>query len=157
MLLHPFPPAFNKGSRVLILGSFPSVKSRQYGFYYGHPRNRFWPLIAGILSETVPQSIDEKRAMLARHQIALWDVILSCDLAGSMDHNIKNPHPNDLPELIKKIPIQRILLNGQLAYKEYQRYFSDIPRPAVALPSTSPANAAWSLERLEEAWKPWLL
>lgn len=157
MLQHPFAASLSADSRILILGSFPSVKSRQLGFYYGHPRNRFWPLMAQVFQEPLPASIAEKEALLTMHRIALWDVIQSCELKGSMDHHIRRAQPNDLPTLIREAPIQRILLNGQLAYKEYQRYFSDIPLPAIALPSTSPANAAWSLDRLKEAWEPWLL
>lgn len=152
---HPFEPVYDGTSQILILGSFPSVRSREEGFYYGHPRNRFWPLLALCLEEELPRSTEEKRAMLLRHQIALWDVLASCQIAGSSDSSIRSAVPNDLPRILKAAPIEKILCNGAAAAKLYLRYGSkNTALTPVALPSTSPANAAWSLERLYTAWKP---
>ena len=154
MTLHPIPPVFDKTSEVLILGSFPSVKSREEGFFYGHPQNRFWRVIASIFNEKVPATVEEKKAFLLRNHIALWDVISSCDIEGSSDATIRNVTANDINIILSNADIRTIYVNGKTAYKYYQKYTQPVlNREALCLPSTSPANAAWSLERLIEAWK----
>ena len=154
MLIHPIPPVFDKDSKVLILGSFPSVKSREEGFFYGHPQNRFWKVTARVFDEETPKTIIEKKAFLLRNRIALWDVIGSCEIEGSADSSIKNASVNDLSEILKTADIQAIYLNGQKSYQLYQKYlFPTIKREGICLPSTSPANAAWTLEKLTETWK----
>ena len=150
---HPFSPVVDENCRLLILGSFPSVKSREDGFFYGHPQNRFWKLLAEVFGEVVPTTIPEKRALLLRHHIALWDVIASCDIEGSSDASVKNSVPVDITIVTGVAPIEHVICNGALAGKLYKRYLQ--PRTgleAVVLPSTSPANAAWSLDRLRDAW-----
>lgn len=154
-LEHPFDPLYDENSRVLILGSFPSVKSREQAFFYGHPQNRFWRLLALLFDEPVPQSVPEKRALCLKHRVALWDVIASCEIVGSSDSSIKNATANDISAILSAAPIEQIFVNGKTAAKLYDRYIlPQTNRPAVCLPSTSPANAAWSLERLKEAWCP---
>lgn len=154
MLTHPIPPVFDKDSKVLILGSFPSVKSREEGFFYGHRQNRFWKVTARVFDEETPTTISEKKSFLLRNHIALWDVIGSCDIEGSSDSSIKNVSVNDLSEILKTADIKAIYLNGQKSYQLYQKYmFPVIDREGVCLPSTSPANASWTLEKLTEAWK----
>ena len=154
MILHPIPPVFDENSRVLILGSFPSVKSREQGFFYGHPQNRFWKVTAALFAEDAPRSIEEKRSFLLRNRIAVWDVIGSCDIVGSSDASIRNVTANDLSVILNAADIRAIFVNGKTAYAYYQKYTEPkIGRPAICLPSTSPANAAWSVERLIEAWK----
>ena len=151
---HTFEPVFDEHSRILILGSFPSVKSREIQFYYGHPQNRFWKLMAQLLDVPIPQSIDEKKTMLLTHGLALWDVIASCDIKGSSDSSIKNVKPTELRKILDASNIKQIYANGSKAgqlYKKYQLPLTGME--AVVLPSTSPANAAWSLERLCEAWR----
>lgn len=154
---HPFEPIYDAGSRILVLGSFPSVRSREEGFYYGHPRNRFWRLLALCLEEEVPQSIEQKLLLLQRHKIALWDVLQSCKIAGSADSSIAGAVPNDLSRLLAAASIERVLCNGATAGRLCRLYCREaIGFEPIILPSTSPANAAWSLERLHEAWKPCL-
>ncbi|MCR4909066.1 MAG: DNA-deoxyinosine glycosylase [Lachnospiraceae bacterium] len=154
MIKHPIPPLFDENSRVLILGSFPSVKSREAQFFYGHPQNRFWKVTSAVFKEPVPVSIPEKRDFLLRNHVALWDVIASCDIQGSSDSTIKNVTPNNLRLILDAAHIEEIFVNGKTAEKYYNKYTRDvIGYPAVCLPSTSPANAAWSVERLIEAWK----
>lgn len=148
---HTFGPVYNEESRILILGSFPSVKSREQGFYYGHPQNRFWKVLAAIYEEEVPVEIPVKKAFLLRHHIALWDVIESCDIEGSSDSSIRNVIVNDIPGLLREAPIEWILTNGRKAHDLYRRYIKE--PEAVCMPSTSPANAAWSLERLIDEWR----
>lgn len=151
---HPFPPVVGPRSHTLILGSFPSVKSREEGFFYGHPRNRFWPLLAAIYGETVPASIPDKQALILCHGLALWDVIASCTITGSSDASVKDARPVDIRQITEQAAIRRVLCNGALAGKLYQRHLADVlALPAVVLPSTSPANAAWSLARLTDAWR----
>lgn len=148
-LNHIFPPVWNENSRILILGSFPSVKSREEGFYYGHPRNRFWKVISAVVGEKEPVTIDEKKEMLLRNRIAIWDVIASCEIKGSSDSSIKNVIANDFTEILAGSFINRIFANGKTAEKLYNRYaFPVTGVPITALPSTSPANAAFSLEKL---------
>ncbi len=150
---HPFGPLYDKKSRILILGSFPSVKSREQKFFYGHPQNRFWKVMAAILEEPIPGNIPKKKEMLQKHHIALFDVIESCDIAGSSDASIKNAVPTDLGQILETAPIQRIYTNGGTATKLFQKYQAKtLQRDCKGLPSTSPANAAWSLERLIDAW-----
>lgn len=156
MPVHPFAPVVSQDARVLILGSFPSVRSRLNGFYYGHKQNRFWRLMALLFHEDVPQDIAEKTALLIRHRIALWDVVSACDITGSSDSSLRAEAPNDIPSLVRGTPIKKVLLNGQTAGKLYARYFATLDIPYAVLPSTSPANAAWSLERLKAAWEPHL-
>ncbi len=154
MIVHPINPVFDNESRVLILGSFPSVKSREAMFFYGHPQNRFWKVIASLYGEEIPNTVEEKKALLLRNHIAVWDVIASCDIEGSSDSTIKNVQPNDLSAILDNAQIKAIYVNGKTAEKYYKKYIEKIiNRKAVCLPSTSPANAAWSLERLLEAWR----
>ena len=151
---HPFPPLFDANSKILILGSFPSVKSREQMFFYGHPQNRFWKVLAAVYGEEVPDTVPQKKKLLLDHGIALWDVIASCDIEGSSDASIRNVVANDLSVILSKTDIRKIIVNGKTAEKYYLKYTKDrIGRDAVCLPSTSPANAAWSLERLIKAWE----
>lgn len=153
-IVHSFEPVYDKASEILILGTLPSVKSRENNFYYGHKQNRFWKVLATLLKEPVPDTIEEKKAMLLAHRIALWDVIQSCDIKGSSDSSIKNVQPTDIGMILEKTNITRIYANGNKAGQLYKRYqFPVTGRKATVLPSTSPANAAWSLERLCEAWR----
>jgi len=156
-LVHPFEPVFDEQSTRLILGSFPSVASRERHFYYGHPRNRFWTLLALLTGEPVPESISEKKAFLLRHRIALWDAAAQCAVRGSADASIRSAVPNDIASLLLKTNIRTVFCNGQTAFRIYEsgrlQAGEGILPPAVCLPSTSPANAAWQLERLAESWK----
>ena len=153
-VVHNFEPVYNAESRVLILGSFPSVKSREQNFYYGHPQNRFWKVIAELTKWQVPVTVEEKKRMLLENRIAIWDVIASCDIIGSSDSSIKNVVVNDFDAVLRFSKIQRIYANGAKAYSLYQKYVPESPRNNIMkLPSTSPANAAWSMERLCKAWK----
>ena len=152
-IVHSFEPVYDKASEILILGTLPSVKSRENNFYYGHKQNRFWKVLATLLKEPVPDTIEEKKAMLLARRIALWDVIQSCDIKGSSDSSIKNVQPTDIGMILEKTNITRIYANGNKAGQLYKRYqFPVTGREATVLPSTSPANAAWSLERLCKAW-----
>lgn len=153
-ITHPFPPVFDDNSRVLILGSFPSVKSREVSFYYGNPQNRFWRVLAALFGGDVPSTVEEKRAFLLSHGIALWDVIASCDIVGSDDSSIKNALPNDVKSLVAKTRIERVFTNGGTAHRLYRAHLErEVGIEAAALPSTSPANASYSLMRLVEAWR----
>lgn len=154
MLSHPIPPLYDEHSEILILGSFPSVKSREAMFFYGHPQNRFWKVISAVFKQEEPKTIDEKRQFLLSHHIALWDVIASCDIEGSADSTIKNVQANDLSSILTTANIRQIFVNGKTAERYYNRYIRPtIDCKAICLPSTSPANAAWSVERLVDAWK----
>lgn len=151
---HTFEPVFNEKSKVLILGSFPSAKSRENNFYYGHPQNRFWKVLAKIHEADLPQTIEDKKAFLLEHHIAVWDVIESCTIVGSSDVSIKDVKVNDLFKVLKNSAVDRIYVNGTKAYELYCQYAEkETGIKAVKLPSTSPANAAWSLERLCGEWK----
>lgn len=151
---HPIPPIVDANSRILILGSFPSVLSRETMFFYGHPQNRFWKVLSLVYDRPLPVTIPEKKALLLSHGIALWDVIASCEITGSSDTSIKNVIPNDLTQIFKIAPIRQIYVNGKTAEKYYNHTLrSSTGREAICLPSTSPANASWSLERLVQAWK----
>ena len=154
-MTHGFGPVYDSRSKILILGSFPSVKSREQSFYYGHPRNRFWPLLSRIYAEDIPPSIEGKREFLHRHHIALWDVIEECDIIGSSDASIQHPVPADVPAVLAGAEkIQRIYTNGSLSHSLYQKWEKPLTRMEdIPLPSTSPANAAWSIDRLYGAWK----
>lgn len=152
---HPFAPVWDGACRALVLGTFPSVKSRANQFYYGHPQNRFWRVLGALFDAPVPVGIEAKRVLLLEHHIALWDVLAACDIMGSADGSIRNAVPNDIAGLLKTAPIQTVFANGQAAASLYRRFCeADAGVPVFALPSTSPANAAWSVERLAEAWQP---
>lgn len=153
-LEHTFEPIFDKDSEILILGSFPSVKSRENNFYYGHPQNRFWKVMAAVLECPVPETVEAKRKMLIDNHVALWDVIASCSIMGSGDVSIKDAKVNDFSVILANSNVKRIFVNGAKAYQLYQKYGE--PKTgikAVKLPSTSPANAAFSIDRLIEEWK----
>lgn len=151
---HEFEPVFDSSSRILILGTLPSVKSREQNFYYGHPQNRFWKLLARICeTEPIPATIEEKKHFLLAHHIAVWDVIAECDIIGSSDSSIKNVVSTDLNRILEQAPIQQIYGNGGKAYELYQKYsYPRIQREMIKLPSTSPANAAWQMDRLAAEW-----
>lgn len=151
---HTFEPIYNVDSKILILGTFPSVKSREQNFYYGHPQNRFWRLLAKLMEEEIPQNIPQKKEFLLKNRIAVWDVIYRCQIAGSSDSSIKDVVPNDIPGLLQKTGITDIFANGGKAHSLYEKYaFPNTGIPAVKLPSTSPANAAFSIERLAGEWE----
>ena len=160
-IIHSIEPVFDAESRVLILGTMPSPKSREVQFYYGHPQNRFWRVLAAVLGEELPQSVPEKKAMLLRHRIALWDVLAECEITGASDSSIRNPVANDLSVILDHAPVQAVFTTGATAWKLYTR----LQKPhtgieAVRLPSTSPANCAVKMEALTEAYKailPWLV
>lgn len=153
-IVHPIPPFFDAESEILILGSFPSVKSREQMFFYGHPQNRYWKVIAAVFDDSVPVTVPEKKAFLAKHRIAMWDVIGSCDIEGSSDSSIKNVSANDLSQILYNSKVERIFVNGKTAEKNYKKYTEPVTGiKAVCLPSTSPANAMCSLEQLISIWK----
>ena len=155
---HPFPPVVDKDCRILILGSFPSVKSRKDGFFYGHPQNRFWRVLASVFADETPTDIPGKKAFLLKHHIALWDVIASCEIKGSSDASVKNAVPVDISRVLDTARIEHVICNGSLAYKLYQQHLEPIIGiKAIALPSTSPANAAFSMDKLIDAWQSALL
>lgn len=152
-LTHTFEPIYNKDSKILILGSFPSVKSRENNFYYGHPQNRYWKVLARILDVKIPETVNEKRSMLLYNNIAIWDVIHSCSIIGSSDTSIKDVVVNDFSEILNNSKVRNIYVNGGKAYELYHKYAEKTTGiKAIKLPSTSPANATWNLDRLCEAW-----
>ena len=154
MILHTIGPVYDENSEILILGSFPSVKSRENAFFYGHPQNRFWKVTAAVFDSPVPETIEEKKIFLIENKIALWDVIHACDITGSSDSSIKNAVPNDLNVILNTAKIKKIFVNGKTAEKYYNKLIRNtVKREAVLLPSTSPANAAWSFEKLACAWR----
>jgi hypoxanthine-DNA glycosylase len=154
MIIHPIPPLFSEESETLILGSFPSVKSREADFFYGHPQNRFWTVIAEIYGCEKPQTVEEKKKLVLENKLAMWDVIQSCEIEGSADSTISNVTANDLSVILNNSKVDRIFVNGKTAEKFYNKYtYHKTGVKAICLPSTSPANAAWSVERLVEAWK----
>ena len=158
MTLHTIAPVFDENSKILVLGSFPSVKSREEGFFYGHPQNRFWKVLANAFDASVPKNIDEKKALLLSNGIALWDIIHSCDIVGSSDSSIKNVVPNDISKILETAHIKKIINNGKKADTLYKKYIEPkVDIKATCLPSTSPANAQWSLDRLCDEWKKQLL
>lgn len=154
-LTHTFGAFYRPDSEILILGSFPSVKSREENFYYGHPQNRFWGILAGIFSDEVPQSIEEKQAFLERNHVALYDVIESCSIIGSSDSSIADVTVTDLDPILSGSAVgTRIFVNGGKAWQLYMKYiYPENAIKPVQLPSSSPANAAWSFERLEGSWR----
>ncbi len=153
-IVHPFGPLYDKDSHTLILGSLPSVASRGQNFFYGHPQNRFWPLIAALFHRPVPETIAQKRALCLEHGIALWDVIGECDIRLSADGTIRNVTPNDLTPIFQAARITRVFCNGKTAGRYYERAHAPCCGiRATVLPSTSPANAAYTMERLIEAWR----
>ena len=150
---HPFGPLFCESSRVLILGSFPSVKSREQQFFYGHPQNRFWKVIAALYHRDPPATIGEKKELILSNGLALWDSIASCVITGSSDASIKEVRANDLAVILSRAPIRRICCNGKTSWQQYEKLIRPATgREALCLPSTSPANAQWSLDRLIDAW-----
>ena len=150
---HTFGPLYDAQSRVLILGSMPSPKSREVGFFYGHPQNRFWPVLAAVLGEPAPETVEQKRALALRRHIAMWDVLASCEIEGASDAAIRNPVPNDLTGLLAQTQVHTIFCTGAASHKLYTKLCQPMTgMPAVRLPSTSPANAAWSRARLEAAY-----
>ena len=153
MPIHPFDPIYDRDSRILILGTFPSVKSREVQFYYGHPRNRFWKILSTLFGEATPQTIDEKIEFLKAHHIALWDTCAACDIDGSSDAAIKNAVPNDISPILKTAGIRAVFCGGKTAARLYERHL--LPTTgitAITLPSTSPANAACKDDDLLRAW-----
>ncbi len=153
-IIHPIPPVYDKDSKILILGSFPSVKSREAGFFYGHPQNRYWKVLAGVFNDSIPATVPEKKEFLLKHHVAAWDVIASCDIEGSSDASIRNVIPNDLTVILGTADIRQIYTNGKTAYNLFQKHTAPlIQRDSICLPSTSPANAAWTIDKLIEAWK----
>lgn len=156
--VHPFPPLYDEASRVLILGSFPSIKSREQRFFYGHPQNRFWRVLSALFGEDVPTTIEEKTALILRRHLALWDTIASCEITGSSDASITSVVANDLRLILDGAEIRAIFCNGATSLKWYNKLLRDgLGREAVQLPSTSPANARWTLPRLTEAWSAAIL
>lgn len=151
---HTFEPIFDKNSEILVLGSFPSVKSRENNFYYAHPQNRFWRVVASVYSCPVPKTVEEKKNMLLSNKIAVWDVIKSCEITGSADSTIKSVIPNDLSKILSVADIKKIYANGKTAQSLYNKYIKkNTGFDIISLPSTSPANAAYSLEKLIKEWK----
>ena len=157
MIVHPIKPLYNSSSKILILGSFPSVKSREEGFFYSHPQNRFWRVMASVCSSEIPQTIQEKKRLILDNEFALWDVIHSCDISGSSDSSIKNVAPNNIGIILENSNVNRIFVNGKKAESLYKKYIEkQVGIEAVCLPSTSPANAQWNLEQLTDYWKSML-
>lgn len=154
LVVHNIPPLYDENSRVLLLGSIPSPKSRQAEFFYAHPQNRFWRVLAAVLEVPAPQTIEDKRTLCLTHGIALWDTIAQCEIAGASDVSIKNAVPNDIGALLRQTQIKRIFATGAKSAELYRRLIEPtLHVPITQLPSTSPANAAWSLERLTEAYR----
>ena len=158
-----FPPVYGPASRALILGTWPSPKSREMSFYYGHPQNRFWPMLAALTGEPVParEDIEAKKRIILNHGLALWDTLASCIITGASDASIRDAVPNDIAALLRAAPIQAVFCNGATAHKIYTKYLQPVSGiPAVRLPSTSPANAACRPDALRAAWAealgPWL-
>ncbi len=150
---HPFGPLYGGNSRILILGSFPSVRSRQQNFFYGHPQNRFWKVIAALYGRDVPETIPEKKELILDNGLALWDSVASCVITGSSDASIRDVRANDLRVILDCCPIRRICCNGKTSWQLYEKLIRpQTGREALCLPSTSPANAQWTLPKLIEAW-----
>lgn len=153
-VMHTFEPVYDENSKILILGTMPSVRSREQKFYYGHKQNRFWQVIADITGSEVPQSIPEKKSMLLNNRIAIWDVVKECEIAGSSDASIRNVVVNDVAGLLKKSNIKKIAANGRKAAELYNRYLYDMTGiEIIVMPSTSPANAACNLKKLCDFYK----
>lgn len=153
-LFHQFEPVFDSTSRILILGTFPSVKSRELHFYYGHPQNRFWKVLAFLTDNPIPETVEEKKTLLLREHIAIWDVIKSCEIHGSSDASIRNVIANDITFITSHAPVTHIYANGTKAYDLFLRYCDNPTKlPVSKLPSTSPANASYSFDRLTQEWR----
>lgn len=153
-IVHPIPPLYDSNSKILILGSFPSVKSREEMFFYGHKQNRFWKTVSAVLNVSAPETVEEKKAMLLSHGIALWDVIGECEISGSSDSSITNEKVNDITPILNTACIKAVFTNGKKAHGLYVKKMQPLVNiEAVYLPSTSPANAAFSLENLIDKWK----
>lgn len=151
--VHNIEPVYDRDSRILILGSFPSVKSREAAFFYHHPQNRFWKVLAGVYKEPIPDTIEEKKKFLHRNHIAVWDVIASCTISGSSDASIRDVVTNPIERILEEADIRQIFVNGKTAGKMFVKYQQEkLGRDAIVLPSTSPANAAWTLDKLLDAW-----
>ena len=154
IVTHPFEPVYNNESKILILGSFPSVKSREINFYYGHPQNRFWKILENIFNEKIQNNIETKKEFLLKYHIALWDTIKNCQITSSSDSSIKKATPNNIDKIILNSNIQAIFCNGNTSYKIFLKFYKDkINIPIICLPSSSPANAKYSLENLTNIWK----
>lgn len=152
-VVHSIPPTYDERSRVLVLGSVPSPRSRQTGFNYGHPQNRFWRVLAQLAAEPVPATNQLKRDFCLRHGIALWDVVAECDIVGASDTSIRNPVPNELTLITRAAPIEAVFCTGAKAHALYRRLCQDeVGMPAQRLPSTSPANAACGMDQLLSAY-----
>ncbi|MBF0579321.1 DNA-deoxyinosine glycosylase [Erysipelotrichaceae bacterium RD49] len=157
-VIHPFNPVFTPASKILILGSLPSEKSREQNFFYGHPRNRFWKVLAAVFDEPAPQTVQAKIDLLTRYDIALWDAIYSCSIKGSSDSSIADVVPTDLSIILDHSNVHTIICNGRTAERYYTKFQYPVTKiNSIFLPSTSPANAAYSLDQLVEIWKPVLL
>lgn len=153
-IVHPLEPLYRQDSKILILGSFPSVKTREYGFFYGHPQNRFWPLMGLLFKENISTEIEDRRDFLLRHQIAVYDSIYQCEIVGSSDASIRHVIPSNLQKIFHAADIQKVFCNGASAYFYYQKYHAGSSGiPGIKLPSTSPANAQYRLEDLFDEWK----
>lgn len=153
-IIHAFDPVFDSESRILILGTMPSPKSRELGFYYSHPRNRFWPVLAKIFGEDVPETPEKKADFCLLHKIALWDVLRECDIEGASDSSIKNAVPNDLSVILNSADIKAVFTTGATAARLYKKYLEqETGIAAIPLPSTSPANAKTGVEKLIENYK----
>ena len=151
---HPILAFYRENANILILGSFPSVKSREQGFFYGHPRNRFWTVLARVFDAKIPETVPEKKQFLIQNRLAVWDVIASCEIEGSADSAIRDVVPNDIRPILQGARIEKIFTNGKTADSLYRKWIYPVSgMEAVCLPSTSPANASWSLERLTEYWR----
>lgn len=153
-IIHPLKPLYRDDSRILILGSFPSVKTREYGFFYGHPQNRFWPLMEALFEEDLSTDIEERRDFLLSHHLAVYDSIYQCDIIGSSDASIKNVIPADLKSIFATADIRQVFCNGGTSYKYYKKYHAKKSGiPGIQLPSTSPANARYRLDDLVKEWE----
>ncbi len=154
LIVHPLLPFYRPDSKILLLGSFPSPKTREMKFFYGHPQNRMWKVLAAVFEDSVPMTVEERSAFLIRHRIAMWDVLYSCEIVGASDASIRNPVPTDLHEILEHSDIQHIYTTGSTAGKYYRKFHESLyDVPHTVLPSTSPANAAMSLEKLTEAYR----
>ncbi len=152
-ITHPFGPLYSEESRVLILGSFPSVKSREQNFFYGHPQNRFWKVVSAVFGEPVPMTIDDKKLLILNNKLALWDSIAGCEITGSSDSSIRNARANDISIILDNAPVKKIFTNGRKSHELYAKYIGPaVGREDTCLPSTSPANAQFTLDRLIDAW-----
>lgn len=153
-VVHPFEPIYNSNSKILILGSMPSVKSREENFYYAHPQNRFWKVLAFVFNKDVPKSIEEKTQLVLENNLALWDSVKSCEIINSADSTIKNAVPNDIVGFVRKNKINKIIFNGKKSYDIFSKFFKEFKECELeVLPSTSPANAKFSFNDLCNIWK----